>query len=402
MQAAKNLYLLFDRYKAFLVVFTVTIVYLDFAIYINLVNSSIEPKYLYFIILGLAIPMILANSRNLWEKFINPFGFIMMLMLIINAIHYLTMDDIVLQDIIITREEIIILSIIIIFIITSSLDIYFKSIKLMALLLPALVIIDFCYPGFFYNHSDDLGVIGRAAATLINPNKAGEVMLLLLLLNVPLLTKKQLFGLILLTGLAILLTFTRSAILAWIIFYVIFSCLHWLPRAYSILLSIVFIISLSALFAIFESYLMSVEQLAPAIKNLQERLDFFKGTKVEDDSALTRINLLNEGIDIFLQNSFTGQGAGSTNYSDLSLGLHNQLVFFASEYGLFGICVWLAIVITIACGKYTSIKHFQLLAAGTFVYLSFFTHNMFTFFYWLTSIGLLSSRIDINENNSAR
>lgn len=402
MQAAKNLYLLFDRYIAFMVVLTITIVYLDFAIYINLVNTSIEPKYIYFLIFGLATPMILANSRDFAKNIIDRFGFIMMLMLIINAIHYLTLDDLVLQSIIITREEIIILSTLIIFIITSRLDIYIKSIKLMALLLPALVIVDFCYPGFFYNHSDDIGVIGRAAATLINPNKAGEAMLLLLLLNTPLLTKQKLLGLTLLMGVAILLTFSRSAIFAWILFYVIFSWLRWLPTASSALISLVFIASISAIFSIFQAYLLDMEQLAPAMKNIQDRLDFFKGSNVEDDSTLSRMTVLKEGIDTFLQNSFTGQGAGSTDYSDLTLGSHNQLVLFASEYGIFGILIWLALVMIIACGNYTQLRYFQLLAAGTFVYLSFFTHNMFTFFYWLTSIGLLSSKIDINENNSAR
>lgn len=399
MAIANTLNLLFNRYKSSMAILSTILVYLDFSVYINIVNPNIEPKYIYFLYFAMAIPIMLSHTRYLLYFFVTNFGLLISTMLIINSLHYISIDDPALSEAIFYHIQVIIIALVLFFVISCDINAFFFSLKLLVFIVPVTIILDFGFPGLFYEHSDDVGVIGRGAATLLNPTKAGEVILLLLLLNVPLLSKNQLLGAMILGGVAVFLTFSRAAIVAWVVFYAWFTFFRWLPARFLLPLLLSLLISLSALLTAFKSYLENSEKLAPAMQDIQERLDFFSEAKTDDHSSADRLSLVQEGFNIFLQNPFTGQGAASTTYSALYRSSHNQIVLFASEYGLFGILIWLWLIRVLYCGRYGGINNYQILVTGTFVYFSFFTHNMFDFLYWLVSIGIFSSTINFYEHS---
>ena len=78
-------------------------------------------------------------------------------------------------------------------------------------MLPVLVIWDFLSPGALYPIGTDGTTVGRAAATFINANRAGEAMLLTFVLAIPVLRPSYRAALLLLLGAGVIVTFSRAA-----------------------------------------------------------------------------------------------------------------------------------------------------------------------------------------------
>ena len=96
---------------------------------------------------------------------------------------------------------------------------YERIFPFLAVLIPITVIVDFLHPGVFYPLGTEGTVPGRAAATFINPNKAGEAMLLTFLLAIPVLRPRYRALLLFLVGAGVILTFSRGAILGWMLLW---------------------------------------------------------------------------------------------------------------------------------------------------------------------------------------
>ena len=142
----------------------------------------------------------------------------------------------------------------------------------------------------------------------------------------------------------------------------------------------------------FESYLEGREDLSEGLANLLARLEFFQDRVLDDDSALERAQVLEAGLDLFLENPIFGAGAGATDLWSLRVSTHNQLVMLAAEYGVFGIALWVSLAVILWKGKYFQDKTFQLTVVTGFVFLSMFTHNMFDYLYWLLTFALVSGQ----------
>jgi O-antigen ligase len=124
---------------------------------------------------------------------------------------------------------------------------------------------------------------------------------------------------------------------------------------------------------------------------------FFIQPRLEDDSARQRSNVLRDGIELFLKNPLTGSGAGVTEGGQPRLwphqvSTHNQLAAFGAEYGIVGIAMWVWLLTILVRGRYFLDRTLQTAAILLFVWMTFFTHNMLDFPYWLLFFSLLSSR----------
>ena len=93
----------------------------------------------------------------------------------------------------------------------------------------------------------------------------------------------------------------------------------------------------------------------------------------------------------------TGAGAGATDSGASRLwphavSTHNQLISLAAEYGIAGVALWVWLLALLVRGRYLRDRIMQTALILLFCMMTFFTHNMFDFPYWLLTFALLSER----------
>ena len=370
----------------------ISLIYLDIPIYINSVlNSGIEPKYFYYALVVIIAPLLLLKFREFVLYMASPFSLWVFAEIIIHSYGLLDSNEATVH-LIMSREQYLILSLLFGF--TASItrtESYQGIFRILAITIPVLVIIDFVNPEIFYPIGMPGTVFGRAAAMYINPNRAAEAILLTCLLAIPLTNLHYRMPLLLLAGAGIIVTFSRGAILAWILFWLFLLITRKLPK-YSFVFPLVAFAVLPLLLSIFTSYLQAHQD--QGLDNILARLDFFQTRSLDDDSAQQRMAVLEAGWRIFLDNPIFGAGTGITsfqsNFWPLMVGTHNQIAMIAAEQGIIGIALWVWLLVILWRGRYFQDTSFQLAAAvGTF-FMAFFTHNMFDALYWLMTFALVS------------
>ncbi|MGH8520350.1 MAG: O-antigen ligase family protein [Gammaproteobacteria bacterium] len=387
---------LLDLYTTSVLVVILCLVYLDIPGYIQERNESFLPKYFFYAFFVVVAPLLILRFRSLSSYVISPFSlwaFALIMLEIAHLLFALIDGDQSRASLIDTGIQYAALAVLLGFACSITRTTYYERIfPFLAVLIPTMVIVDFLNPGVF----DPLGRpegggAGRAAATFINANKAGEAMLLTFLLAIPVLRLRYRALLLLLVGAGVILTFSRGAILGWMLLCLFLSLRKAVPK-YILAVPLVALGVLPLLLGSFESYLGGREDLSGGRDNILARLEFFQDQVLDDDSALERAQVLEAGLDLFLQNPVFGAGAGATHLWSQRASTHNQPVMLAAEYGVFGITLWVSLAMILWKGKYFQDKTLQLTAAAGFVFLSMFTHNMLGLPYWLVTFALVSGQ----------
>ena len=260
----------------------------------------------------------------------------------------------------------------------------------LAVFLPCAIILDFVKPGLLHPIDTSGAVLGRAAAMFINPTMAAEAILLVFLLSCAATKMKYRTFLFILLGAGILVTFTRSAIIAWALLWPLLIDRRVLPKSAIIVTSIVLGTGLMFLGA-FESYLSSRQDFEGGLANVQARLDFFSNVTLDDDSSQERAEAIHASWNLFLQNPLFGAGAGATQFWPLRGSTHNLLLMLAAEYGILGMGLWIWMAIILWKGEFFENKNLQFAIAFLFVFMSMFTHQMLdSASYWLATFALVA------------
>ncbi|MDB5763093.1 MAG: O-antigen ligase like rane protein [Herminiimonas sp.] len=386
------------RYGALSVVAILGLVFLNIPNYVNAINGGVLPKYFYYLFFALLGPLVLLKPKSLVAYLVSPFAVWALVVVILNLIHYFSAPvgtDVVklkaTNELVFTRIFQVVMAAGIGFAVsTLRTESYSFIFRILAVAIPFMLAVDFLTPGIFYLPGTEGSVPGRSAATFINPNIASESLLLAFLLACPLFGRYRL-PMLLLMGVGIVLTFTRSAIIAWMLLWIYLSLWRIVPRTASGIVLFTMLAATPVLLAGFESYLGGRHDIVD-IGNLQERLDFFLNANMNDYSAQERALVLQKGWDLFLSNPILGAGGGATRVWPLQASTHNQFVMLAAEYGVLGIAVWAALGIILWKGKYFRDRHMQHAMCFLYIYMTFFTHNMFDMTYWLAAFALVSGK----------
>ncbi|MFC7518366.1 O-antigen ligase family protein [Herbaspirillum sp. GCM10030257] len=378
---------------ALILVAVLVMVYLNLPNYGNTLNSALAPKYFYFTVAFLLCPLFV-QSKALLAYILSPFALWAFICLILNLIHLLGVADgeFARMQIILMRIQYLMLTLLLGFAFAYARTASYEWVfPLIAFVAPAIVILDFIVPSLLYPSGTPGTVPGRASATYINPTIAGEVILLAYVMAIPALKMVYRTPLLILAGIGVTLTFSRSSIIAWIALWVILQSRRVLPKS-AFLLLVAGLISIPLLITGFSSYIENRHDLTEAVTDLQSRLNFFSQMQLDDRSAAGRSAMLQAGWNLFLEYPVEGAGAGATYVWWHSLGVHNQLILFAAEYGLAGLLLWMSLGIVLARGKYFEDKSLQLTVLFLFVFNSMFTHNMLDMLHWLLTFALVSGR----------
>lgn len=382
-------------------------IFANLPIYAYILQPALLPKYAFFGIVVLLAPVLCLRRHGLGEYLRSPFVLWAGLLLLLNLVHLLGLSpstdlgDVYLVDdqteerrsLVLTRIQYVLFALALGFAAHGQARgrraAWLAAAVLLAVLVPTAVLLDFARSGLLYPADTPGAVLGRAAAMFINPNMAGEAILLVFLLACAATPARWRGPLFLLCGAAILTTFSRAAILAWILLLLVLSVRRTLPK--SALASALAALALAAAFlGSFESYLHGRAEFEGAAGNLASRLNFFSDVKFDDDSSEERAAVVKAGWQLFLQNPVFGAGAGATSFWSLRASTHNQLLLLAAEYGMFGIGLWCWLVAILWRGRFFADRSLQFAVAGLFAYMSMFTHQMLdSASYWLAAFALV-------------
>jgi O-antigen ligase len=388
-----------DRYLSVATAIVIAFVYLNIPIYVYTLNPALLPKYFYFIFLFAVAPLLTLKTKAFLSYLASPFPLWIIALVLFNTIYLLGAiadQNGAIANLINSRIQIGLMVFFLGFLLAITRTAAYEGIfPVFAALIPCTVIVDFLVPGLLYPVNTVGAVPGRAAGSFINPTIASEAILLGFIMACGVVKKGVRTLLLLLSGLAIVLTFTRSAIVAWILLYLFLWTKKVLPK--SIVVVVLVVLGIPLVIGSFETYLSSRPEFAEGINNIEARLHFFSSGNVEDDSSRERLAVLMSSWDLFLHNPIFGAGAGATQLGPTydwphHVSTHNQFMMLAAEYGLIGISFWIALFFILWRGKYIQDLRLQHAMLFLFLYMTMFTHNMLDASYWLITFSLVSGR----------
>lgn len=386
-----------DRYITLTTMSVSVVAFLGLGRYLQQYTEGlILAKYVFFVLVVLIAPLSILRTQLLFAHLRSPFVMWAVAWIALNMFHIIGSSiygDDRLSDIAATRIQYLVLTLVAGVVLMESRPALFGGVVIaLACSLSVFQVVDFVRPGTFLPLGTEGVVIGRAGSTLINANAAVESLVLLAVLAVANLTSASRFWLLVAVFPGILLTFSRSGILAWLI--IIGYC--FVARLFSRIAFIAAIIGMSAVLLtapLFMGLLFTELDIA-VLENLSQRLMFFSNLDVSDHSASTRHEVARHAWESFLSNPVIGNGAGFTlTWTVAEEGPHNQHLMILAEYGLAGYLVFLSLVILIM-KRTLGTRNAWIGPVGPllfviFIWFSFFTHNMFDNLYWLVTFAVV-------------
>jgi O-antigen ligase len=382
-------------YSAVALMVALSLIYLNLPVYAFALNKALLPKYFYFGLIPILVPVLLLKPKTFLTYLVSPFPLWAFVVILLNFIHILNPfndSNMGVVDLVSTRIQVFVIAIFLGYILSvTRTETYERLFPILVAFISCAVILDFFSPGTLYPVGTEGSVLGRGAATFLNPTSAAEAMLIVFLMACTVVRMQYRMPLLMLTGIGIMVTFTRSGIIAWIFCWIFLLLKRLLPRS-AVVFTFALLIAIPLLYGTFENYLSSRENSGESITNIQTRLEFFFNPNLQDDSAEERVKVLKAGWDLFVKNPVSGAGAGVTNFWLYKAGTHNQLVMLAAEYGVLGIALWASLAIILWRGKYFENKSLQFAIFCLFIFMSMFTHNMFDSPYWLVTFALMAGK----------
>lgn len=394
-------------YQTLLMALALGAIFTNLPIYLYVLDASLLPKFIYFGIVFLVLPLTLVYYRELSAYLVSPFALCALLLLTLNLIHLAGFPELSVlpgielidtqgearRSMITTRAQYLVFTLFLGFVVHASAQrSYLAALVPVAILLPCAVMVDFAFPGVLYSLGTSGAVFGRAGAMFINPNLAGEAILLSFLLACAALGAAYRVPLFMLAGAGVLATFSRAAIMAWVLILWILISRKTLPKSAMIASGLALAIVLLSVGS-FESYLHARQEFDDASNNILSRLNFFSSYSFDDDSSEERASVILASWELFLQNPIFGAGAGATHFWSHRGSTHNQVLLLATEYGLLGVFLWAWLLHMLWKGLFLDDRGLQLAVAFLFAFMSLFTHQMFdSSTYWLATFAMAASR----------
>lgn len=254
-------------------------------------------------------------------------------------------------------------------------------------------IYDFMNPSLFVPLDNEFANPGRAAGFYLNANQAGAALVLGMILTIELLPKKirTLYLYIVLIG--ILLTFSRTALIGWILVTLILLFQNVLNKKQFIAgIAIATFIILLILNQLTEIDLIDKLSEGINLPNITERIDWISNPLTTEDASLDeRRVVFKRAWEMFLNHPLIGNGIGSTLTWNEEISTHNTYLYFMADYGVIGLFI-LPLLLLASIWRASGEARQTALPFLAFVTLfGFFSHNIVEEYYFLISFAIMAS-----------
>jgi O-antigen ligase len=238
-------------------------------------------------------------------------------------------------------------------------------------------------------------VHGRSAGLYINPNMSGEALVLGMILSVTVLPSSCRGPFLLLTGVGVFLTFSRGSIVAW--FIAVSGLLFFTKgvRAKDLVWTFLLSLLVVGIFLLpkLDAILATMDQTHAISKDTEGRLAWLTNPlDVSDNSALSRKYVAEQAWSKFADHPWVGSGTG-TAYESFDIPPHNQYLSYMLDHGVLGAIIMPLLFLALIWGARGETRRVGLVFGATILWLSFFTHNIFSFGHSLVPFALLAAMV---------
>ncbi len=236
--------------------------------------------------------------------------------------------------------------------------------------------------------------VGRPAGFYIDPNQTGCALMLGMLLGINVVPKANRWIVLLVAGVGIMATFSRGAIIGWLICSIILifgKVLSDQRRKILVpaVLLVIFLVSINPLQTLAEYFKGDTSGASWDIVN---RLEEFQNPSAKEDSAMARQGVAAGAMMLFSQHPFWGNGLASTRkWMVADVSTHNMYLYFMADNGILGI-LFLPGAILAVVYKNKGEERTIIICFALFVGLwGFFSHEVLAERYTLSSFALLAA-----------
>jgi len=271
-----------------------------------------------------------------------------------------------------------------------------KTVKLAILITVILSVInniyEFINPSAFFPIDSNIGVFGRSAGFYINPTGSGKLILIGLIFSIDLIDKKYRHWFLFFAFIGIVLTFSRSAILGFLLFYLYLSYKKQIDLKFSFLLpfliSIIFLMSLPFLTNYVES------TYGRGAQNIINRINWFiDPEKHADASQREREFVALEALNKFIEHPILGNGLGSTRPGRwrARVSAHNIYLTNMAEIGILGLFIFPLLIYSLISQAQNNAKSIVYGFGFLLLYFGFFSHILLDEFSLLFIYALVAN-----------
>ena len=265
-------------------------------------------------------------------------------------------------------------------------------------------IYEFINPFAFFSIDSNVGVFGRSAGFYKNPTISGGAIVLGTILSIEIIPKIYRTWFLILSFVGIFLTFSRAAIIGFLLVYFFMTLKKLLDFKYTVLIPILFSIVLTLSIPFLTQYVEATYG-GSASNIINRTMWFLDPVDHEDWSQGERLELTEKAFDKFVENPFFGAGLGSTTARWNEKAAHNIYLTNMAEFGFLGIFVYPLLIYLITQLAKGETKRIAVVFAIFTLFIGLFSHNILDEFYFLFAFAFMAvlsykSTVKINSVNN--
>ncbi len=239
---------------------------------------------------------------------------------------------------------------------------------------------------------------GRPGGFYINPTKTGAALMLGMLLTVNEIKKPLRLLYVMFVGIGIMLTFTRGAILGWVISVVLLIAGRvFTNQRRKVVLPLLLLVTLLAIadpLTALTNYFSGGTD--GSYWNVLNRLEQFQSPSLDDDSAKERKTVAKEAWQMFGEHPFWGNGLGSTNSSPSTkwsgrVSTHNMYLYYMADNGIIGLLFLPGAILAVVYQNNGEPKIILICYAIFMGLWGIFSHNVLEERYILSNFALVAA-----------
>lgn len=244
---------------------------------------------------------------------------------------------------------------------------------------------------------------GRSTGLFANVNQSGAALVLGVILGQGVVPPRLRFGYVLATGLGVLPTFSRAAILGWLLV----GALTWLQAGVHFRRVVGFGATAAAaagfLFSpAWASIQRSLAQRGVLTENVLDRLAFFERGAADDASTEARLGVARLAWSTFADHPFFGTGTGASTEGIFELGPHNMYLALMADHGILGLLIFPAFILATIWGINRRTAPVALPFAAFIALWGLFSHNILEERFVLLAFALVAAIVATGRSSPIR
>jgi O-antigen ligase len=246
-------------------------------------------------------------------------------------------------------------------------------------------------------------VMGRSAGLYMNPNQCAVALILGMIISLGLLPHRYRLLFVVLVGLGVLLTLSRSAIIGWLITFVTLIKMGQINLRRSLLIGCVLMaVTVAATVWQWGRIEYQLEDLGVLNANTTMRLDWFNNMDASDFSATERKEVAEFGWEMFAESPVMGHGVGASIDWSYERSSHNEYLNMMVDHGIIGFFILPLLTLAATWRARGETRQISFAFTVFILYFGFFSHNILNERPVLMIFTLLSSMVVSSRVASAR